>query len=343
MRYVIYSRKSSEEKTKQVQSIESQIVEMKRIAERENLSIVKIFREEKSAKKPGRKVFGEMIKFIEDKHADAILCWKLDRLARNPADEGMVKWMLQQSIIKEIKTNDRDYKPDDNVLLSSVEFGMANQFILDLSKSVRRGQKTKLEKGGWPNMAPLGYKNENSTIVADKERSKYIRKAFELSATGGYSVKDIANILFKEGFRSRAGIKYHKSRIHKLLHNPFYYGVMKLYGMTQNGNHEPLISKELFDKVQMVLQGKHHTKTKNHFFALRGFMRCEVCGCLLTATLKKGHQYYYCTNGKGNCTEHRKYFRSETLDKTLADKFQDLKFNPKLVEIAYKAAKVKTI
>ena len=61
----------------------------------------------------------------------------------------------------------------------------------------------------------------------------------------------------------------------------------------------------------------------------------------MTATLKKGHQYYYCTNGKGNCEQHKKYLRSEELDKTLAGKFQDLKFNPKLVEIAYKAAKVK--
>ena len=139
MKYVIYARKSSEEKTKQIQSVESQLMEMKRIAERENLQIVRIFREEMSAKKPGRPVFGEMIKFIEDKKADAILCWKLDRLARNPADEGMVKWLLQQGVIKKIKTNDRDYNPDDNVLLSSVEFGMANQYILDLSKNVKRG------------------------------------------------------------------------------------------------------------------------------------------------------------------------------------------------------------
>ena len=65
MKYVIYARKSSEEKTKQIQSIESQITEMQRIAERENLSIVKIFREEKSAKKPGRPVFGEMIEFFD--------------------------------------------------------------------------------------------------------------------------------------------------------------------------------------------------------------------------------------------------------------------------------------
>ena len=73
----------------------------------------------------------------------------------------------------------------------------------------------------------------------DKERAKYIRKAFEIYATGGYSVKEIANILFKDGFRSRGGQKYHKSQIHKLITNPFYYGVMFMRGKYYPGNHEP--------------------------------------------------------------------------------------------------------
>ena len=65
----------------------------------------------------------------------------------------------------------------------------------------------------------------------------------------------------------------------------------------------------------MVLEGKHHGKQKKLFFALRGYLKCEVCGCLMTATLKKGHQYYYCTNGKGNCEQHKKYLRSENWTK----------------------------
>ncbi len=67
---------------------------MKQIVERENLTIVKIFQESKSAKLPGREIFGEMIEFIKSGKANAILCWKIDRLSRNPVDEGLIKWML---------------------------------------------------------------------------------------------------------------------------------------------------------------------------------------------------------------------------------------------------------
>ena len=75
--------------------------------------------------------------------------------------------MLQRGIIKHIQAYDRSYHPEDNVLLMSVEFGMANQFILDLSKNVKRGLRTKAEKGWLPTTAPLGYLNDKS-----KERGK---------------------------------------------------------------------------------------------------------------------------------------------------------------------------
>jgi hypothetical protein len=101
-----------------------------------------------------------MIKLIEQYPGSIILVWKLDRLARNPVDEGKIKWLLQNKIISKIITPDRIYCPEDNALIASVEFGMANQYILDLSKNVRRGIKAKLEKGGWPNFAPIGYLND---------------------------------------------------------------------------------------------------------------------------------------------------------------------------------------
>jgi site-specific DNA recombinase len=117
---------------------------------------------------------------------------------------------------------------------------------------------------------------------------------------------------------------------------------MRMHDKFYAGKHEPIISKELFDEVQLVLQGKQHRKRKNHFFALRGFLRCNKCGCLLTATKKKGFTYYYCTNGKGICDEHRKYIRSEELEKKLAKSFSNLRFNPELIEIMYLSAKEKT-
>ena len=346
MRYIIYARKSSESEDRQVQSIDDQINFLKQLAKAEGLEIVKIFAEAKSAKKPGRAVFEEMLKFVQSKKATGVLCWKLDRLARNPLDGGKVQWFLQQRVIEEIKTSDRNYLPDDNALISSVELGMANQYIRDLSKNVKRGIKSKLEKGIWPNRAPIGYLNQRisdkeTKLVVDKGKAKYIKKAFELYAKGNFSVKEIANILFSEGFRSRTGYKYHKSKLHKILSNPFYYGVMRMRLRHYAGRHQPIISKKLFDKAQQVLAGKHHAKRQKHFFAFRGLLFCENCGCLLTATKKKGHDYYYCTNGKGICSQHKKYLRQEKVEQLLAETLSRLNFNPEMVEIMYQAAKEK--
>ncbi len=341
MRYIIYARKSSEGEDRQVQSIDDQTNFLKKLAKEEGLEIVKIFSESKSAKKPGRPVFEEMLSFIQSKKATGILCWKLDRLARNPLDGGKIQWLLQQEVIEEIKTSDRNYLPDDNALISSVELGMANQYIRDLSKNVKRGIKSKLEKGVWPNYAPIGYLNRDKKIVVDKTRSKYIERVFEIYSRGNISVKELASLLFKEGFRSKSGYKYHKSKVHKILTNTFYYGVMFMHDEYYSGTHKPIISKQLFDKVQKVLQGKNRTKRKKHFFTFRGLLRCEKCGCSLTATNQKGHNYYYCTNGKGICEEHKKYLKEENVETILIKVLEKLSFDPEMIEIIYLADKEK--
>lgn len=341
MRYIIYARKSSESSERQIQSIDDQINFLKQKAKEKNLDIVKIFSESKSAKKPGRPVFEEMLSFIQSKKASGILCWKLDRLSRNPKDNGDIQWLLQEKIIEKIITSDRTYLPEDNALVSAVELGMANQYIRDLSKNVKRGMKSKLEKGIWPSGAPVGYRNKNKKVVLDKVKAKYIKKAFVLYSKGGHSLKELTDLLFKEGFKSKGGGRYYKSSIYKMLTNTFYYGLMLNRENYYQGIHEPIISKELFDKVQLVLQGNSQTRKKKHFFTYRGLLHCEKCGCLLTATTKKGYNYYYCTNGKGNCNEHKKYLREELVEKILGNSLDKLKMNPEMVEILYQSAKEK--
>jgi len=95
MKYILYTRKSSEETSKQIQSLESQEIEMTRLAGNLGLSIIKIFQEAKSAKKPdNRPQFDEMMNMLESGLADGIICWKLDRLSRNPIDSGKLQWLL---------------------------------------------------------------------------------------------------------------------------------------------------------------------------------------------------------------------------------------------------------
>ena len=344
MNVLIYCRKSTDDDNHQVLSIDSQISEMRKLAERSNLKVTKTYKESMTAKAPGRPVFGEMMNFIE-KHKDSIiLVWKLDRLARNPVDEGKIKWLLQQGIITQIKTPDRDYLPSDNVLIASVEFGMANQYIRDLRQNVMRGNRTKLEKGGWPNMAPFGYLNNrlDKTIVIDGKSAPAIRRLFDLYSTGNYSLKEITKIIYSEGFIARNGKKISKSNIHKILQNHFYYGVMVRDGVYYQGNYEPLISKELFDKADEVLNGKSRSKRQKHIFPLSGLMTCKNCGCLMTATIqKRKYVYYYCTNGKGGCDQRKKHLKAEDAYLLVSDVVQYIKTDEKLLDIACKASEEK--
>ena len=126
LKHIIYARKSSEAEDRQVLSLESQIDELKRLAEKEGLEVVEELTEAKSAKEPGRPVFNLMIEKIKKGDANAILAWKIDRLSRNPIDSGTLQWLLQQGIIKEIRIPERVYKPEDNALLWAVESGVAN-------------------------------------------------------------------------------------------------------------------------------------------------------------------------------------------------------------------------
>lgn len=342
MNYLIYCRKSSEAEDRQVLSIDSQEKELLHLAERNNLKIYKTFKESMSAKSPGRPIFEKMLAFIEKKKDCVLLVWKLDRLARNAFDGGKISWFMDRGLILEIQTPEKTYKNiSDDKFMMSLDFGIAKKYIDDLSQNVKRGNRAKLEKGEWPNHAPKGYLNNKAdkTIVVDPKSAIYIRKAFELYATRKYNLKEVAEILYQEGFRTSSNQKVRRGYIHRIIKNPFYYGMMLRDGRYYEGKHEPLISKTLHDRANEVLNGNLHSKKQKIFFHLRGLLKCANCGCVLTASKKKGHDYYYCTNGKGKCEEHKKYLRSEKIDEYVSYIFSKLQFDEGLVELAYRAAK----
>ena len=184
MHYFLYARKSTDDRDKQVHSIEDQLAVLRKLATKEGLQIVAEFEERQSAKVPGRPVFNDMLARLGRGEAHGILCWKIDRLARNPVDAAQIQWLLQRGTVAHIQTYDRSYYPQDNVLLMSVEFGMANQYVRDLSSNTSRGLRQKAKRGEFPGTAPVGYRNNPRTklIVVDKKKAPVIRAAFELYA-----------------------------------------------------------------------------------------------------------------------------------------------------------------
>lgn len=340
MRYILYCRKSTDTEDRQVLSLESQENELMEIARKHGLSVVEVLRESKSAKSQGRPIFASLLAKIQAGQVDGILCWKLDRLARNMVDAGFIIDSLQRGLLKEIRTHDAIHYPHDNVLLMAVQLGMANQYVRDLSDNVKRGYRAKLERGEWPNHAPFGYTNDKATktLRVNPETGPSVIRTFEIYSTGRYTLSQVADQLNKEGFRSSCKKLFRKSLVERILKNPFYFGMMLRDGKYYAGKHQTLITKELFDLCQQVISGKIHPRSNTLLFPMRGILKCADCGCQYTASLKKGHQYYYCTNGKGQCFAHKKYLRSEHIDKLVADSLDSIRFDDELVEIMYQAA-----
>jgi DNA invertase Pin-like site-specific DNA recombinase len=315
--YFLYARKSSESEDRQVQSIDDQLDRLKQLARDLNLNIKDVYTEARSAKKPdNRPLFSEMLRRIEKGEADGILCWQINRLSRNPIDSGRLSWMLQQGNLKSIQTIDRQYLPDDNVLLFSVESGMANQFIIDLKKNIARGVEGKVGRGWFPALAPLGYVNDkiNRTIVKDPERFNLVRKMWDLMLTGSYTPPQIRMIANKQwGFRTplhkrRGGNELPNSVIYTMFANIFYAGLFEWRGRQYLGKHEPMITLQEYDRVQMLLGRKGRPRPKTHRFAFTGTLRCGECGAMHTAEEKtklikttgaiKTYVYYHCTRKK---------------------------------------------
>ena len=120
--YLIYCRKSEESEDRQIQSIADQIRILTELAESKGLKIEQVFTESRSAKAPGRPIFNELVSLIEDRDDIAgLLCWRLNRLFRNPADEGKIRWLLQSGKIIEILTPHKTYQEVDADFTMAVE------------------------------------------------------------------------------------------------------------------------------------------------------------------------------------------------------------------------------
>jgi DNA invertase Pin-like site-specific DNA recombinase/predicted metal-binding protein len=336
-KYFIYCRKSNGNEESASPSIDAQYRELVTYAERNGLHVIGVFKEIQSAFEVGRPKFAEMVERIKDGDANSILTWEISRLSRNISDNSVLDSLLKRKQLLKIQTPTRDYidaEGDDFML--NMELVISRQYSKEISKRVKRGLRFKLSNKEWPCSAPLGYINfsRNKTMTGymtperrsiekmildkcasqkrdirrteiDPIKGPLIKKLFEDFATGNYSIVSIIQRMENLGLRNKFGQTVSKNCVFTLLRNPFYYGAMKFNSSVQEGNHEPLITKSLFDKVQEVIGIRNKPLKKKWQFNFTGFIKCGECGCGITGYKKiknnkyKGkteYIYYGCTH-----------------------------------------------
>lgn len=321
-KFFIYTRKSTDDKDKQVRSIADQLSELKELALKEQLEVVDVFVEKQTAKIPGRPVFNEMLERMEKGEASGILAWHPDRLARNSVDGGKIIYLVDTGIISEMKfpTFWFDPTPQGKFMLS-IAFSQSKYYVDNLSENIKRGHRNKVKEGIWPQMAPLGYVNKNRKIVPDENIVPLIKKTFEAYSSGSFTLRQLRDKFNELGLKRKSGKELAVSNYQKLLKNPIYTGLMLYNGEIHEGKHEPIITKKLFDSVQEVMmrKSKPHSKGLKPFL-YRGFFRCGECGCFITTETQKGHNYLRCTKRKNPCSQ--KYTREEIITSEIQKKIK---------------------
>lgn len=259
MKPIVYCRKSTDEKDKQQQSLTFQLSWCENFLSQKWLDAVDTIVVSESAKDVWRSWFMRVMEYIEKGEADTIVCMYIDRLSRNPRDSGRVQDLLQKWKISQIITSTRIFTQEDSWILFSVESWFANEYILKIKKGIRDWYQQLMKEWRYYSHAPIWYLNDKltHTIIVDPERSFYIPRLFELRLEG-LSVKAIRDILHAEGFRSKKWKRVSVPCLERALKNPFYYGWIEYEWemfekwIMYKWAHQPLISKELFDKVQKI-------------------------------------------------------------------------------------------
>jgi site-specific DNA recombinase len=319
-RAVMYSRVSSKDQEKEGFSIPAQQRLLREYAAANSITIAAEFTDIETARRSGREGFGQMLAFLKA-HARTcrtILVEKTDRLYRNIKDYATVDELgLTIHFVKENVIISPESRSAEQ-FMHGIKVLMARNYSQNLGEETLKGMTEKARVGIYPSFAPVGYQNlagpnGKRIIVPHPDEAPVVTDLFTQFATGNYSLKSLALHAREEGITIR-GRKLYVSALHQILRKRIYTGSFDFNGVTYAGSHEPLVSTDLWDRVQRILDERkeHQTKGARREFPFTGLVRCGHCGLSMVAELKKGRYiYYHCTGHRGKCPEP--YTRQETL------------------------------
>lgn len=347
---ILFCRVSSRDQEITGYSLDSQKKLLTDYAKKQGFKISKTFSITETASKcTERKTYNEALKYVEKENVDCMVCEKIDRLTRNPKDAGVISDLVMGSNNREVhfvKENfilSKDTKSHD-CFIWDMKVAVAHFYTNNLSEEVNKGTVEKAEQGWFPSKSPLGYvttgEKGHKTHIIDNEKAPLVKKMFELYSSGLYTLAQLTKKINKMGLRNSGGGKVTKSRVHVYLQDLFYVGEFIWKEKKYSGKHEPLISKDLYNKVQEKLGRPTQDcgQYKKHLPVFKTMIRCEECGGTVAWTIQKGHWYGHCNHFK-KCNQ-KKYIRQEKVEEQIFEQIKNIApKNEKVLEWLNRAIK----
>ena len=304
---VIYARVSSKEQEREGFSIPAQLKLLRDYAKKNGYEIVQEYSDAETAKKAGRTNYNAMLTYLkENPEIRTVLVEKTDRLYRNFKDYVTLEdYDLEVHLVKEGSIISKNSKSHDK-FIHGIKVLMAKNYIDNLSEEISKGLHEGLEQGYWPFNPPYGYKRgEKKSLYIDPLRVLFVRKAFELFATGEYSLRKLCEKLYEDGYYYQNNKpKITRTVLEGMLKNVIYTGQMRCNGVIYQGKHPAIVSYDLFEKAQQAFQKVCKSKVRKNFhFLYPGIAKCEICGYSISGEKKKYEKIYYrCIHNDPTCT-----------------------------------------
>jgi DNA invertase Pin-like site-specific DNA recombinase len=293
-----YTRVSTAKQGERGVSLQEQKDAIGRYAQRYGLGIKEWFEERESAARRGRPVFTRMLKLLRQEQASGVIIHKIDRSARNLKDWADLGEMIDAGIDVHFANESLDLHTRGGRLSADIQAVVAADYIRNLREETKKGFYGRLKQGLYPIPAPIGYldRGKGNSKDIDPLMGPLVARDFELYGTGTYSLHRLLVEVNSFGLRGRRGSRVSLNGLSRILNNPFYIGLMRVWKTDEFflGKHQPLVTKALFDRVQTILQGKTVDRILKHNFTFRRMLKCVVCGYSLVGERQKGHVYYRC-------------------------------------------------
>ncbi|SHE25553.1 site-specific recombinases active site [Actinomyces glycerinitolerans] len=354
-RAVSYIRVSTREQaeragTEEGFSIPAQREANKRKAASMGALVVKEFVDRgESARSANRPELQKMLTYLRQTPGiDYVIVHKLDRLARNRADDVEINKVFDDTGVRLVSTSENIDQTPGGILLHGIMSSIAEFYSRNLSNEVLKGMGEKARNGGTIGKAPLGYLNvrgrdaqgrEIRTVELDPERAPLMRQAFTEYATGTWTIRQLAAHLAALGLTIPATPRKPATAItaghlQTLLRHPYYKGVVTFQGVQYPGKHEPLADIETWEKVQQILDShRNGERQRIHNHHLKTTVVCGLCGSrLLVQNTKNPHgtiyPYFVCARRHRLHDCNFKAVLIEEVDTRVADLYHRIHFQP---------------